>query len=385
MPAGTRWRVSDTSIPPNTAEGDRSDCAWTDCVLDRKPDDISSVVIQRDDSEVWFNKLTIYGSEHSMVNSGNSDIGALSDFSDDDEETEVEHQTVPRTRSDRDYSIEEESNLCDRPVTKTMTAGDGPDSLDPNDKEYWPTVSRPTRQAFLLDDDSLSDSNYPDVVKNIVRRSRLTIMALEEYDAPPFEQETGCGTPGCECDECVEFKFQDSDEMTETDESEWEDTAVRDNWPYETNNIYNYSEGIIPRTYTPPLKEKRGRKYASPRKYEMDTEDYFSDTSDEEWPTPEQLVTPCMAADNVNRAVRNRNNNYGRCVWSGSENDITSHEICNHIDRSFTRLATAGAGIKDDNFSVNDVKCGKIPATKLILVGVLDTEKQLIMRVSMIT
>ena len=203
----TRRRVSDTSIPPNTAEGDRSDCAWTDCVLDRKPDDISSVVIQRDDSEVRFNKLTIYGSEHSMVNSGsvgrNSDIGALSDFSDDDEETEVEHQTVPRTGSDRDYSIEEDSNLCDRPVTKTMTAGDGPDSLDPNDKEYWPTVSRLTRQAFLLDYDSLSDSNYPDVVKNIVRRSRLTIMALEEYDAPPFEQETGCGTPGCQCDECV--------------------------------------------------------------------------------------------------------------------------------------------------------------------------------------
>ena len=173
--------------------------------------------------------------------------------------------------------------------------------------------------------------------------------------------------------------------MTETDESELEDTAVRDNRPYETNNIYNYSEGIIPRTYTPPLKEKRGRKYASPRKYEMDTEDYFSDTSDEEWPTHEQLITPCMAADNVNRAVRNRNNNHGRCAWSRSENDITSDEICNHIDRSFTRLATAGAGIKDDNFSVNDVKCGKIPATKLIPVGVLDTEKQLIMRVSMIT
>ena len=81
---------------------------------------------------------------------------------------------MQRTGSDRDYSIEEESNLCDRPVTKTMMAGDGPDSLDPNDKEYWPTVSRLTRQAFLLDDDSLSDSNYPDVVKNIVRTSRLT-------------------------------------------------------------------------------------------------------------------------------------------------------------------------------------------------------------------
>ena len=49
---------------------------------------------------------------------------------------QVEHQQGPRTGSDRDYSSEEESNLCDRPVTKTVTAGDGQDSLDPNDTEY---------------------------------------------------------------------------------------------------------------------------------------------------------------------------------------------------------------------------------------------------------
>ena len=89
-----------------------------------------------------------------------------------------------------------------------VTAGDGQDSLDPNDTDYWATVSRLTRQAFLLDDDSLSYSNYPDVVKNLVRKSRLTIMALDEYDAPPLEQQTGCGTPSCQCDECVEFRVQ---------------------------------------------------------------------------------------------------------------------------------------------------------------------------------
>ena len=252
----TRRCVSNTSIPTNTEESDRFDCPWTDCLLERKSDDISSVVIQREDREVRFNKLTIYGSEHSMVHSGtdgrNSDIGALSDFSDDDEETEVEHQPGPRTGSDRDYSIEKESNRCDRPVTKTVTAGDSQDSLDPNDTDYWATVSRLTRQAFLLDDDSLSDSNYPDLVKNLVRKSRLTIMALDEYDASPLEQQTGCGTPGCQCDECVEFRVQGLEDMTETDDSEWEHTAVRDNRSYEMNNNYNYSEGMAPMTYTPP-------------------------------------------------------------------------------------------------------------------------------------
>ena len=88
----TRRRVSDTSVPPNTEEGE--DIGRTDCLLERESDDISSIVIQQSDRKVQFNKVTIYVSENSMVHSGtdgrNSDIGALSDFSDDDEETGVE-------------------------------------------------------------------------------------------------------------------------------------------------------------------------------------------------------------------------------------------------------------------------------------------------------
>ena len=94
-----------------------------------------------------------------------------------------------------------------------MTAGDGRDSIaamDPNGTEYWTKFRRLTRQAFLLDDDCLSDSNYPNVVKDVVRRSRLTIMALNEYDAPPFEQRTDGGTPGC----------SDWEDIMESDESE---------------------------------------------------------------------------------------------------------------------------------------------------------------------
>ena len=154
----------------------------------------------------------------------------MSDFSDEEDETQVEFRPVPRTGSDRDGSIKEQSSLCDRPITNTVTAGDGRDYLDPNDTEYWTKFRRLTRQAFLLEDDCLSDSNYPDAVKDVVRRSRLTIMALNEYDAPPFEQQNDCGTPGC----------SDSEDIMESDESEGEDSEVRDNRPYEM------------RTYTPP-------------------------------------------------------------------------------------------------------------------------------------
>ena len=89
----TGRRVSDTSVPPNTEEGEDIDYPWTDRLLERESDDISSVDIQQNDRKVQFNKVTTYVSENSMVHSGtdgrNSDIGALSDFSDDDEETGV--------------------------------------------------------------------------------------------------------------------------------------------------------------------------------------------------------------------------------------------------------------------------------------------------------
>ena len=45
----------------------------------------------------------------------------------------------------------------------------------------------------------------------------------------------------------------------------------------------------------------------------------------------------------------------------------------------------AGAGIKIDSLGVDYAKCGEIPVTKLIPVGVLDTDEHLVMRVSTIT
>ena len=145
--------------------------------------------------------MTICVNEHDMVYSGtddrNSDIADMSDFSDSDDETQEEIRPGPRTGSDRRDSIGVVSGVGDRPVTKTVTAEDDRDSLDPNDMEYWTKFRLLMRQAFLLDDDCLSDSNFPDAVKDVVRRSRLTMMALDEYDAPPLEQQTDNGTPDC--------------------------------------------------------------------------------------------------------------------------------------------------------------------------------------------
>ena len=97
------------------------------------------------------------------------------------------------------------------------------------------------------------------------------------------------------------------------------------------------------------------------------------------------MVQPRSVADNVNRTVRNRNNNRGRWTWPGSENDITSDENSHLFDRPVTESATAGAGIETDSFSVEHVTCCAIPVTELITVRVSDTEEPLVMRVSTIT
>ena len=182
-----------------------------------------------------------------------------------------------------------------------------------------------------------------------------------------------------------------SDFMTETDDSEYEDTVDRDNRLHVESCNYDLSADMTPMTYTPPLRRNRRRRYEVRKKYETDIEDSICDTSDdefltdEEWPISEHMVQPRMVADNVSRTVRNRNKNRGRWSWPGSENYITSDENYKLVDRPVTELATAGAGIGNDSFSVEHVKCGEIPVTELIPVHVLDTEEPLIMRVSTIT
>ena len=182
-----------------------------------------------------------------------------------------------------------------------------------------------------------------------------------------------------------------SEDMTETDDSEYEDPVDRDNRLYVESCNYDLPEGMTPMTYTPPLRRNRRRRYEVRKKYETDIEGSICGTiddgflSDEESPNSEHMVQPRTVADNVTRTVRNRNNNRGRWSWPGSENDITRDENSNLFDRPVTKSATAGVGIETDSFSEEHVKCCEIPFTELITVQVPDTEEPLIMRVSTIT
>ena len=82
-----------------------------------------------------FSGESVFGKKDSMVHSTtdskNSDIAAMSDFSDDEDWSQGELQ--PRILTASDDSIKKELNSCDESVPDITTTGVGSISLDPND------------------------------------------------------------------------------------------------------------------------------------------------------------------------------------------------------------------------------------------------------------
>ena len=54
----------------------------------------------------------------------------------------------------------------------------------------------------------------------------------DDEEEPRVEQLSGCRIPGCQCEGCIEYMEWGSDDMTETDDSEWEDPDERANRLY---------------------------------------------------------------------------------------------------------------------------------------------------------
>ena len=154
------------------------------------------------------------------------------------------------------------------------------------------------------------------------------------------------------------------------------DTSDEERWHYYTDRRRNDDEDTSSQSRSTGLTE------CGISVCDDSDDDFFLN---KEWPIPEDTVIPRKAADNVNKTVGKRNNNRGRCSVPESENDTTSDENYSPIDRPFTKLTTAGAGIKIDSLGVDYAKCGEIPVTKLIPVRILDTDEHLVIRVSTIT
>ena len=249
-------RVSDSRVPPNTEEDEDINYPWMDCLLNKELDDNVSIDIQHNGRKIQYNEVTICENEYSSVDSGtdgvNSDIGALADFSDDDEETRV-------------------------------------------------------------------------------------------------EQPSGCRIAGCQCEGRIEIMEWGSDNMTETDDSEYEDPMDRANRLYVESYNYDLSEGMTPMTYTSPLRRNRRRRYEVRKTKEADLVESISVTSDRgfqadmESPESEPMVQPRTVVDENIYEVRDKIDDRGGWPRPGSDQDISSYEDSNLFDRPVTGSATAGA------------------------------------------
>ena len=281
----------------------------------------------QDTRKVVFCGGTMCGENDSMTysttDSHNSDIAAMSDFSDDEDGPQGEVRPNILTECVSDDSIKEESNSCDRSVPDMPTKGVDSNSLDPNDKEYWTKFRLLTRQAFLLDDVKLSESDYPDAVKEVVIRSRLTIMELNEGEDTPLEQ----------CKEGETSDYSDDEYATSMSDDDFHHRL----------------------------------------------EDYV------DWHYDRSPVVDVLTADEDFRTVRNAENNDGQgpTFRMGNEDKL---DLCSEPGgRAKLDLSPTEAVVKVDIFGVNYVTNGDITVNRRDSAGVSDTNEDEIMKVSMIT
>ena len=170
-----------------------------------------------------------YGKDDSMSdlssNGRNSDIAAMSDFSEEEDEAWEEvgpcgdEQPNIRTNCVGEDTIDsgEHSVLPATPTAVTHNV------MEQHDEEYWTNFRLLAKQAFKLDDVKLAASSYPDAVKELVVRSRLTI---ENYPSTD----------------------DDSDSDSDTDTSYYEcplKIEYKDGWQYNT-----YTDGLDKKYYT---------------------------------------------------------------------------------------------------------------------------------------
>ena len=83
----------------------------------------------------------------------------------------------------------------------------------------------------------------------------IEIGALSDFsdddEETGVEQLSGCQIPGCQCDGRIPFMEWGSEDMTETDDSEYEGSIDRENRLYMERYNYDLSEGMTPMTYNP--------------------------------------------------------------------------------------------------------------------------------------
>ena len=213
------------------------------------------------------------------------------------------HSLGEQWRNMSTSTIDMESEQNKRPTNGSPMAQRGSDiRVPPNTEE----------------DEDISDSSVNSGTDG--GNSDIGVLAdlSDDEEESEVKQLSGCRIPGCQCEGRIEYMEWGSDDMTETDDSEYEDPderAIRLNME---NDNYDLPEGMTPKIYTPPLRKNRRRRYEIRKKKEPEIEESISDTSDrgfqtdKEPPNSEPIVQPRTAADEDIPTVRDKKDDRGR-------------------------------------------------------------------------
>ena len=185
-----------------------------------------------------------------------------------------------------------------------------------------------------------------------------------------MEQFPGCRIPGCQCEGRIEYMERDSDYMTDSEDSEWEDPDERANRLWVEQYYYDLIEGMTLMTYTPPTRKNWRRRYEDKAKYAPEVQESNCSTSEMEFQTEEEspqlepALQPRTDADWDIPSCRDNKDNSGPQKQAGSETYFPSGEHSGFVDRPVTESVTAWAESNTDFPSGKDSEFFDQPVTE---------------------
>ena len=201
----TGRRVSHTCVPPNTEEDQVIICPWMDCLLNRESDETSSIGIRNYIKETQ----------------GSVDMNI---------------------HSERDLTSDESSwEDYEGGTVVPLTA-----------------LQAHSRNVAIRDIQNCSVGSRTDGKNSDI--GDLADFSSDEEGAQ-VEQISGCRIPGCRCEEGIGNMEWNYDDLSDSEDSEWEDPGQRSiRLEVEHYNLDCF-EGMTPMTYTPPPRKNRRKGY----------------------------------------------------------------------------------------------------------------------------
>ena len=258
--------------PPNTEEEDDSEYSEADGLLAMKLGGYPSEETYGQDNRTLYSTAT--GAEFDKQ----ADIAALSDFSDESSEP-------PAGTKSWFMKLMRDTG----PLDGAWTRWDYGTLTEMGDPAFNHMIKSMLDQRLAHDADLRLDRYYPQLVQSLVKARRMSANKWPEHDKRLNEEGRICTTTDCRCSELLRQEMvirTFHNKMSVDSVSRQPTTSKR----FPDRPVGKLMMGLnggeiqeeVPGTYTPPIRRRRGRKYASLRKYETDVEDYFSCSEEEE-------------------------------------------------------------------------------------------------------